>query len=965
MFAQTCFSLRYGVVDEKYWLNWAILNGHNKLVIADTLSTSAIFPSMQEAQKCGLQIIPAIDIPDRYILVAQNWNGFAAMNSFLSTHLHNTKAFPERAPQMDGVIVIYSFNKDNYFAPKENEYIGVRPTDLNRINYSPWKYHSEVLMAAPRMRFRNKRDYNTHRLLRAIDANTILSALPIENQAPPEDVLLSYAEIIHAYRNAPHLLHRTERILDSCCFHYTFLVGQNKSIFGQSLHDDVENLKTQSEKGLLRRYQKITPELNARLEKEIDVIIQKGFVSYFLIAADIVQYARNRGFFHVGRGSGANSLTAYCMGITDVDPIDLNLYFERFINLHRESPPDFDLDFSWRDRDEVIAYIFKKHGSNHTALLATYNTFQYRATVREMGKVFGLTTSEIDLLASGGQAKDALHELVLRYSKYIEGLPNHLSIHAGGILIPDKSIYHFSPTFLPPKGFPTVQFDMYTAENVGLYKFDILSQRGLGHIREAVNIIAKTRQEEVDIHDIPRFKADPKIQQLLQNGDSIGAFYVESPAMRQLLRKMQCKDYISLVAASSIIRPGVARSGMMQEYIRRYRDPEARKDAHPVLMKIMPETFGIMVYQEDVIKVAHYFAGLSLAEADILRRAMSGKYRSKAAFDQLRVKYFNNCRELGHPDALAIDIWRQIESFAGYSFAKGHSASFAVESYQSLFLRAHYPLEFITAVINNRGGFYSTETYLWEARKMGAKIERPSINEAQRDCALLSNNRLMIGWEWISGLETQTINRILTAREKEGPFYSMEEVFDRVRPGREQMLLLIRAGALREIETSKQKLYWQTHQLYSNQVSLKMETPNLFQSERVKYQLPELEVNPFENYRDDTECYGFPLDNPFHICTLPPHLKAEELKHHFGKRVCVCGYLVSIKPTRTLKGERMYFGTFFDTEGEWLDTTHFPKIANQYPFRGRGVYAITGIVDESYGTYSINVEKMERLQETN
>ena len=215
----------------------------------------------------------------------------------------------------------------------------------------------------------------------------------------------------------------------------------------------------------------------------------------------------------------------------------------------------------------------------------------------------------------------------------------------------------------------------------------------------------------IDIHDIKRFKQDEKIKYLLKNAKAIGCFYVESPAMRMLLKKLQVATYLGLVAASSVIRPGVSKSGMMREYILRYRKPERRKDAHPILLEIMPETYGVMVYQEDVIKVAHYFGGLNLGEADMLRRGMSGKFRSRDEFMKVKNQFFENCKTKGHSLELTSEIWRQIESFAGYAFAKGHSASYAVESYQSLFLKAYYPLEYMVATINNFGGFYYVELY--------------------------------------------------------------------------------------------------------------------------------------------------------------------------------------------------------------------------------------------------------------
>jgi DNA polymerase-3 subunit alpha len=375
-------------------------------------------------------------------------------------------------------------------------------------------------------------------------------------------------------------------------------------------------------------------------------------LSYFLIAWDFTSYARSKGYFYVGRGSGANSIVAYLLRITDVDPLELDLYFERFINLYRKNPPDFDIDFSWTDRDDVTRYIFERFPS--ATLLCTYNTFQYSAAVRELGKVFGLPKVEIDVLSRGKYVPDRLDQLsklVLRYSTYIHGLPSHLSVHAGGIVISEKPITWFSATFLPPKGYPTTQVSMLEAEDVGLYKFDVLSQRGLGKIYDALEMAKEQNPEEPphDIHDIAFFKQDERIKKLLRRALAMGCFYVESPAMRMLLIKLQVDTYLGLVAASSIIRPGVSQSGMMREYILRHRFPEKRKDAHPVLLDIMPDTYGVMVYQEDVIKVAHHFAGLTLAEADVLRRGMSGKFRSRAEFEKVRERFFSNCQKRGHP----------------------------------------------------------------------------------------------------------------------------------------------------------------------------------------------------------------------------------------------------------------------------------------------------------------------------
>ncbi len=345
--------------------------------------------------------------------------------------------------------------------------------------------------------------------------------------------------------------------------------------------------------GVTYRYGKITKEIQDRINKELDIVIQKGFVSYFLINRDIVLYARNQGFYTIGRGSGANSLIAYCLRITDVDPLELDLYFERFINLFRETPPDFDLDFSWKDRDDVTHYIFDKYGEEHTSLLATYTTFKDRSFIREVAKTFGLPDHEIAAMVKNyGERRfgddiripDKIARSIYSFGGYLHGHPNHLSIHAGGILISDKPIYYYTATHLPPKGFPTTQFDMHVAEDIGLYKFDILSQRGLGHIKDAVELVKSNRGIDIDIHQTKKFKEDANLNHQLKSGNTIGCFYIESPAMRSLLNKLLCDDYLTLVAASSIIRPGVAQSGMMDAYIKRHRFPEYRKDIHPCLL---------------------------------------------------------------------------------------------------------------------------------------------------------------------------------------------------------------------------------------------------------------------------------------------------------------------------------------------------------------------------------------------
>ncbi|MCH9659421.1 MAG: DNA polymerase III subunit alpha, partial [Bacteroidetes bacterium] len=462
-------------------------------------------------------------------------------------------------------------------------------------------------------------------------------------------------------------------------------------------------------------------------------------------------------------------------------------------------------------------------------------------------------------------------------------------------------------------------------------------------------------------HDLKRFKEDAQIKYLLRNAKAIGCFYVESPAMRMLLRKLQVDDYLGLVAASSVIRPGVSQSGMMREYILRYRYPERRKEAHPILLNIMPETYGVMVYQEDVIKVAHYFGGLTLGEADMLRRGMSGKFRSREEFLKVKDQFFKNCSDAGKPLALTQEIWRQTESFAGYAFAKGHSASYAVESYQSLFLKAYYPLEYMVATLNNGGGFYRAELYVHEARMQGASIQAPCVNTSIRE-TIIHGVDIFLGLGFLHALETKTIRCLLEERNTKGKFKSLDDFLDRVPISMEQIAILIKIGALRFTERNKRELLWEAHMKVNN---ITFEDPALllFKAEKRNYKTPNLPNTLLEDAFDQIELLGFPLCNPFQLLTLPSKgsLRARHLQHFSEKLIAIDGYLITTKNTSTSKGKRMHFGTFLDQDGDFIDTVHFPPIAAKFPFRGRGVYRITGRVAEEFDCITIEVSKMERL----
>ncbi len=971
------FSLRYGIHSEEAVLKIAKHCGAHTVALTDINNTSGCLNFIRLAPKYDIKPLIGVDfrngVQPLYVAIAKNNIGFFHINQFLTAHTNHSKPFPNQAPDLEEVVFIYPYEQvllmdKQSFRP--NEYIGICVRDLKKLRFSKLTAWSKHFVASNPLTFTSKQDFNVHRLLRAVANNQLLSKLPKTEEAHPEDLFLTTESMQSAYTSYPEIIYQTEQLLDNCEIFFDFSPNrkhQNKKNYSGSAEQDVLMIKQLAEQALPYRYDHINDTIKTRLKKELDVIIKMDYVPFFLINWDIIKYAKSKGYFHVGRGSGANSIVAYLLGITDVDPIELDLYFERFMNLYRSTPPDFDIDFSWRDREDVTQYIFDRWGKEGQAsLLGTYNTFKHSASVRELGKVFGLPKLEIDKLSDGQYVfknLDQLSQLVIVYAKRLQGMPNYISVHSAGIIVSEKHMHYFTATDMPPKGFPTTQFDMVIAEDVGLYKYDILAQRGLGKIKDSLTIIKHNQPKAhlQDIHQVKPLLHDPKINHQISRAQCIGCFYVESPAMRMLLKKLEVDTYLGLVAASSIIRPGVAKSGMMREYILRHKNPERRKQAHPVMWDLMEDTYGVMVYQEDVIKVAHHFAGLTLGEADVLRRGMSGKYRSREEFQKIKEKFATNCKEKGYSDQLTSEIWRQIESFAGYAFAKGHSASYAIESYQSLYLKTYFPLEYMVAVLNNGGGFYRVETYVHEARMHGAIIHPPCINQSYYDTTIQGKN-IYLGFQHLHGLETLVANRIVQDRKLNGPFRSFDDFIDRVAIGIEQLDLLVRIDAFRFTGKDRRSLLWQAYYKL-NHIAKDHFQSKLFQIEHRTFSLPSFNITQLETAFDQIELIGFPLCNPFLLLAQQPKNKnlASDLSKHINQTFELFGYLVTVKSTTTVNQDRMQFGTFLDQAGHWIDTVHFPPVVRKYSFRGKGIYRLVGKVTEEFGFISLEVQFCERM----
>ena len=974
MLTHTYYSLRYGTLSPEALVEAAISRGVERLVLTDINSTAAAFPFWKACRKHGVDPVFGIDFRNGddhlYTGIARNQEGWSELCGLLTECSLAGRNLPNLAPPFQHCDVIYSSTRKDITSFSESEYLGIRAEHLNHLFRSPVAKYPDKLVAFSPFTVLDDEAHVTHRLLRAIDHNTVLSQLSPKQYAREDERLYTEAELQDRYNTHPHLLDNFAKLIANSSFDFDE-GGENlnKKTFTESEQNDYALVRKLAEAGCKQRYGAQNQRAHERMERELKVIRQQGFCCYFLVTWDIIRYAKSVGYHHVGRGSGANSIVAYCMHISDVDPLELDLYFERFINPHRSSPPDFDIDFSWDERDDVIDYVFKRHGAEYTAMMATTVTFKFKSVVRELGKVFGLAKTDLDLIIANPDDDTDHHELasiVRRHGRRIANFPNYLSIHAGGVLISERPLRYHTALQMMPKGFPVVHIDMYTAEDWGFHKYDILSQRGLGHIKDAVDLIRDNQGRAVDIHNIPRLKEDKQVKEQLKSGRAIGCFYIESPAMRGLLTKLACDDYLHLVAASSIIRPGVAQSGMMREYIERFHDPTRFSYLHPVFEEHLGETYGVMVYQEDVMKIAHHFSGLPMDECDVLRRIMSGKkYRSDTTED-LRRRYYEGCAERGHSLELSKEVWRQIESFAGYSFCKAHSASFAVESFQSLYLKVYFPLEFMVAVINNFGGFYRTEFYVHEARIQGAKIHPPCVNRSLY-LTTITGEDVYLGFVHLQGLEQRLGHRIVRERAQGGDYRDLPDFIRRTQVSSDQLELLIRIGALRFTDYNKYELMWERNAAMAPAAQRRKKPSGLGSLFRdgleESFTLPQLREGKYDQAFDEIELLGFPLCSPFELLAELPAgtLLVRDFSRFRKTTIQVLGYFVTRKSLRTKHGDPMAFGTWLDMSGDYFDTTHFPGVWKHGELRAGGVYLITGLVAEDFGFLTLDAKRVKRL----
>jgi error-prone DNA polymerase len=822
-------------------------------------------------------------------------------------------------------------------------------------------------------------DFPMHRLLRAIDLNTSLSRIP-SAELVTEDRWLKPEEVMaRRYPHVTQALENTGRIAADCSGDLDFGNLVFPSFDGPDGTDVFEHLREECYRGAERRYGDLSDSVGKRLEHELSIIKDKGFATYFLIVQDIVRQSART----CGRGSAAASIVAYCLGITHVEPVTHNLFFERFLNEGRTDPPDIDIDFPWDERDAVFDYVFRKYGTSRAAMISNHVGFRPRAATREIAKVYGLPEQEIksvtqrmgyywslrnfeermkdDPMYKDMELKEPWPEII-RLAAKMKGFPRYMSVHCGGIVIVPDRIDRYVPVQPAPKGVPIIQWEKDQAEDAGLIKIDLLGNRSLAVIRDALAAAQENYGIEIDYEQWDP-TTDPKTQDLFRKGDTIGVFYTESPSMRQLQQKCRTGDFDHLVIHSSIIRP--AANKYIREYVRRLRGGSYRS-LHPMLDEVLNETYGIMVYQEDVSRIAMAMAGFSASDADLLRKILSKK-RAGRKLDDYREKFYAGAADRGVALKIIDEVWEMIMSFSGYSFCKPHSASYALLSYKSGYLRAHHPAEFIAAVLSNQGGYYSSFAYVSEARRMGLRVLLPDVNESRKPY-WGKDGTVRVGLMQLKGLHESALDAILEERKK-GRFLSVEDFLCRVNIDVSDAKILIKSGSFDSIShgATRPEMIWHALTWNERRASRRAVARSLFQDipEVVPPQVPQYSARTVLEHELETLDFlisRHPLSLYSQQLSGLKCVRGTDLPKHVGKRVTTVGWWVTGKLVTTKDDEPMEFISFEDTTALY-ETVFFPEAYARFCHilnRSRP-YVLTGVVEEEFGVSTLTVDSVRLL----
>lgn len=957
-------------------------HGMKAVALTDLGNLHGAVEFAQAAQQAGLKPILGTELrvgEHPLLLFVASPTGYHNLNCLLSARAEQNEtedavATQQRRPMgaarlagfTDGLIAVSSDLRLAEYFPGRFYRLATKQTEESRF----------ATVACPAIHYAQAEDRLKFDIIQSIRTRTLLRQAHAEKRLDGRLHFRTPAEMAAACQAHPEWLANSLEIAERCNFQIPFgkpqfpaFVPPDGATPREFLHQLVTN-------GLHRRYGDRAIAMRPQVEQELNIIMAVGYEEYFLVVWSILQDCRAHGIEWITRGSAADSLVCYCLGISDVCPIRFGLYFRRFLNEERmalNKLPDIDIDFPHDRKDDVVDLIFAKYGKAKCAVVGGFATFQAKSAFADVAKVLGMAEREVrrftahfpwsfgggwipdehtpsggaklrELLAASPENRDLpLNEepfkTALDMAEFLDGMPRNPKMHPCGVVLSRQAMAELTPTFISNKGYPTTHFDMDAVEVIGLVKVDVLAQGGLAAMRDVKTALAK-RGITVDLNALEPWQ-NPEVWELISGG-ARAVHHIESPAMTSLCRQTNVRDIDTLIAIVSVIRPGAANEGKKLAFTRRYQGLEPITYPHPSLEPVLRDAFGLVVYEEHILQICAAFAGLNPGRADVLRRALN-KQRRKV-IEEIRLEFFASAAARGHDPLKIEEVWGLVAGFAGYAFCKAHSTAYGVEAYQSAWLKQNYPAEFMAAVLTNGKGFYDPLVYVLESYRLGLKFLPPMVNHPGPQF-VAHGSAIRVPLTRAKGISDRTIKRWLAERERE-VFRSLANFHQRVNPTAEELEALIRAGGFDEFGQSRTQQFWEAQRLEKAAGNWQLAedwSRNLeFDFDAGRNPVAEFfgdqptllrEPTRHERLEAETELFGYAVSG--HPLELFPEVAWHtycpvcRLKAHVGETIVTCGLVVEQRTHHQITGEPMKFLTLADWTG-MVETELFAQTYKSY-----------------------------------
>ncbi len=854
----------------------------------------------------------------------------------------------------------------------------------------------EGAVACPSVHYAAPEDRRRYDILQSIRTLTLLEHEHPEKRRGGRYHFRTPAEMAAGCAQHPGWIRATHEIVERCQFEFPFGKPQFPAFKTPDQSSSKEFLRKLVLNGLQQRYagkriisdsgaEVPLSQVRAQIEEELRIIDDVGYEDYFLITWDFLQDCRRRDIEWITRGSAADSLVCYCLGISGVCPIRFGLYFRRFLNKERmalHKLPDIDIDFAHDVKDDVVKLVLEKYGSEHCAVVGGLSTFQARSAFAEVAKVLGVGERDvrkftdhfpwgfgggwvpdepvpkageglITMLRSNAETRELPldeepYRTALMMAAFLDGMPRYPKMHPCGLVLSRQPMHELTPSFIANKGYSTTHFDMDAVEAIGLVKMDILAQGGLAAMRD-VKAMLDRRGFQMDLDrcvarnqsdgrlllgdpESPEPWHDPNVWEMVASGGARAVHHIESPAMTSLCRMCNVREIDGLIAIVSVIRPGAANEGKKLSFTRRYQGMEPVIYPHPSLEPCLHSTYGLVVYEEHILQLSEAFAGLSPGRADVLRRALNKQRRS--VIEDIRSEFFAAAGVRGHAPEKIEEVWGLVTGFAGYAFCKAHSTAYGVEAYQAAWLKRYFPAEFMAAVLTNGKGFYHPLVYVLECHRLGLRLIPPSVNEPG-PAFVPHGQSIRVPLTRVKGLTTRTTDALVSARER-GLFTSMSDFYRRVAPNGEELEAMIRVGAFDEFGETRTRQFWQAQHLVKTYGASTEPNQGWLIPPPGLEQLPGIPLNEptrRERLEAETDLLGFaasghPLEL-FADVAWDTYCPVNRLGEFVGENVTTCGLVVEQRTHHQITGEPMKFLTLADWTG-MVETELFAQTYRSY-----------------------------------